>query len=232
MEKEIIGKYEVTEHGKGFWTIDEGGVRSFLIEGSEKALLADTGFGTGDMKSAVLKLTDKPITLVNTHIDRDHTGCNDSFQKIYMHPKEIADYASEKKDTELLPITEGYVFDLGGKELEVIEAPGHTPGSVMLLDRYEKMLISGDSIGLAPIFMFGVRRNLSIYIKSIKKIKEMAESFDTVWPSHGPCPVEPNLLDELIEGAKKLEKGELEPKEPGRELPCKLYEFGRAKFLY
>ena len=227
-----MGKYEITEHKKGFWAIDEGGVRSFLIEGNENALLVDTGFGTGDIKSVVQKLTEKPVILVNTHTDRDHTGGNNLFGGAYMHPLEIEDYLDKAGTAKLTPVTAGYVFDLGGKRYEVIETPGHTPGSIMLLNREERTLISGDSIGMAPIFMFGPKRDLDTYIKSLDMMAGMTKEFDTVYPSHGPCPVEPQIIAELIEGAKKLKNGELEGSKAPYNLQCKLYEHGNAKFLY
>ena len=222
--------YEVVESKERFWAINEGGVRSFLIEGDEKALLVDTGFGTGDIKSLAESLTDKPIILVNTHTDRDHIGCNKSFDKAYLHPLEIESYAIES-DTELIPIEEGYVFDLGGKKYEVLETPGHTPGSIMLINRKERHLISGDSLGLAAIFMFGGHRDIHKYINTMEKLKPKIADVDEVWPSHGPCPIKPDVIDELIEGAKKLEAGELVGKVPPRDVPAKLYEYKRVKFL-
>ena len=45
----------------------------------------------------------------------------------------------------LAPLTDGFVFDLGGRTLEVIGTPGHTPGSVCLLDAKNRILFSGDA---------------------------------------------------------------------------------------
>ena len=45
-------------------------VISYLIEGEEKALLLDSGMGLGNIKAVVEFLTDKPITLVNSHLTR------------------------------------------------------------------------------------------------------------------------------------------------------------------
>lgn len=32
------------------------------------------------------------IFLVNTHTDKDHTGCNKDFKPVYMHPAEMEHY--------------------------------------------------------------------------------------------------------------------------------------------
>ena len=46
----------------------------YLLNGSERSLLIDTGLGISNIYSEVLKLTDKPITAVATHIHWDHIG--------------------------------------------------------------------------------------------------------------------------------------------------------------
>ena len=62
---------------------------AYLVGGSEKAVLIDTMFGYGNIKSFCRELTDKPLILVNTHYHRDHTGGNYDFDLFYMHPKDV-----------------------------------------------------------------------------------------------------------------------------------------------
>lgn len=78
--------YQVFHLPDGTIQIEEGGVRSFLVPGREKALLIDTGYGTGDLQTLCASLTHLPLTLVNTHADRDHVGCNGQFDEAFMHP--------------------------------------------------------------------------------------------------------------------------------------------------
>ena len=86
MEKNVYEVIRINEHS---WRIEENGVRMFLFVGTDKALLIDSGFGGGDLKAKVAKLTDLPIVLVNTHADGDHIRCNHQFDKAYMHPSEF-----------------------------------------------------------------------------------------------------------------------------------------------
>ncbi len=58
-------------------------VVSYLILGSEKSLLFDTGNGLGDIQSLVRSLTDKPIEVLNSHTHYDHVGGNYSFDVIH-----------------------------------------------------------------------------------------------------------------------------------------------------
>ena len=54
-------------------------VISYLIEGTDSAMLFDSGMGIGDMRYQVEHLTDKPVFLVNSHSHFDHTGSNWQF---------------------------------------------------------------------------------------------------------------------------------------------------------
>lgn len=57
-------------------------VISWLVVGSDKALLIDTGNGIGDIASIVRSLTDKPVTVINTHSHYDHVGGNHQFEQV------------------------------------------------------------------------------------------------------------------------------------------------------
>ena len=65
---------------------------SYLLEGSECALLIDTMMGWGDIKAFCETLTDKPIILVNTHAHPDHVGGHFVFETCHLHPKEMPYY--------------------------------------------------------------------------------------------------------------------------------------------
>ena len=226
--------YQVVEISEGFWRIEENGVRAFLVAGSEKAMLVDSGFGTGNIREVAESLTPLPLQLVNTHADRDHIGCNGLFDEAWMHPAEYDRY--HQKDGPKLtakPLWEGDRIALGGRTFEVVLIPGHTPGSIALLDALNRILIGGDSIQTGAIFMFGPGRNLPAYIQSMKKLDAMRERFDVVYPSHGEAPVPADILPGLIEGAERLLRGEIAGTKPDRPgLEALLYDAGVAKFLY
>ncbi|MGI6665162.1 MAG: MBL fold metallo-hydrolase [Christensenellaceae bacterium] len=227
--------YEPILIEEGFWRIEEGGVRVFLIEGSEKAMLVDTGYGTGDLKACIASLTDKPIFVVNTHADGDHVGCNAQFSEIYMHPAEMDRYWQRNeetaKQTTVSPIWEGDTIDLGGKTFRVVLIPGHTPGSIALLYEEKGWLISGDSVQQGTIFMFGPGRNIYAYIESMRKLNALS-GFTKILPSHGPFDVSREILPTLIEGAIKLKDNALTGRDPERDLPCLLYDYKDVHFLF
>ena len=237
--------------------IEDGGVRFFLLEGTEKALLVDTGMNTPDAKAIAESLTELPLSLINTHADRDHISGNLSFDTFYMSPAEIENYASgiqqttpevaaqqqttpevEGKQTtpevvgRILPVREGDLIDLGERPLLVIDNPGHTPGSIAILDIKNRVLIGGDAIQDGNIFMFGKYRNIEQYVKSLEHIREYGDRFDVVYPSHGTFPVSPELIDDLIGGAQKIIAGTAESTVIelfGRKI--RLFRFPYAGFL-
>lgn len=180
------------------WTIEQGFVRCFLIVGEEKALLFDTGAEPCGLMGVLRSVTDREIVLVQSHGDGDHTANSGLFSAIYAHPAEtdvICRFQPELKAL-LQPVKEGDLFDLGGFALEVIEAPGHTPGSICLLDRTHRALFSGDTISLEPVFLFGAHRDIRRYRQTLAKLQAL-EGYDTIYPCHGACPVSPDVIADL-----------------------------------
>jgi glyoxylase-like metal-dependent hydrolase (beta-lactamase superfamily II) len=78
--------FEVYEVETDVWAIYEPfqwqEVISYLIIGSDSALLFDTGNGMGNIKAIVDQLTDKPIQVLNSHSHFDHIGGNHQFTEI------------------------------------------------------------------------------------------------------------------------------------------------------
>ena len=83
--------YYQIEKQDGFFRIGSPeGVFSYLIVGSERAALIDTGYGLGDLKAAVDSLTALPLIIINTHGHCDHVGGNARFDvPCYIHPEDM-----------------------------------------------------------------------------------------------------------------------------------------------
>lgn len=232
----MTAEYKIIKEQEHFWRIENGGVRAFLLEGTEKAMLVDTGFGNIPMKAIVTGLTSLPVFVVNTHADRDHTGCNGEFDEIYMNPADKDRYIRnlpEGCDPEkVFPLSEGDIIDLGIWKFKVIFTPGHTPGSIMLFEREKRFLISGDSIQNGMMYMFGEGRNVSGLIASLEKIKAMSKDIQTIYPSHAKCPLTADIIPYVLTGAKALQAGELKGENPPFPVPAKLYSAENISFLY
>ena len=189
------------------WRIEDGMVRFYLFCGNERAALIDTGMTCPDAKKIAQGLTGLPLILINTHADPDHISGNAAFGECYMSPAEEPGYRAHGGTGRVLPVKEGDVIGLGGRELLVIDLPGHTPGSIALLDKTARVLVAGDSVQDGNIFMFGPRRDLAQYVRSLRRLQSFLTEFDEVYPMHGSFPVRPELIDDLISGAEEILEG-------------------------
>lgn len=156
-----------------------------LLIGPQKAMLIDTGFGIGDLKALVDRLTGgMPVIVVNTHSHGDHTLGNSYFEKVYIHeydadvlrrpvtPESRARFLTAKDDPEypfteadlapirpyeIVAVPDGYTFDLGNDyTVELIHIPGHAPGGCGYIDKQSRILFSGDAILSTPIIITGM----------------------------------------------------------------------------
>jgi len=98
--------------------------------------------------------------IVNTHLHIDHYSANEGFKgfsgaKIALHPVQKQHYQMNVVEggkifgMESGEFTEDYLLENGclsngGVELELIEAPGHSPDCVCYYHRQDKFLVCGD----------------------------------------------------------------------------------------
>lgn len=78
--------FEIAEVEPGVHVVAEPGhVFSWLIAGSERSLLLDTGLGVADIRAAVEPFASSPVSVVNSHTHFDHIGGNELFDDVAMH---------------------------------------------------------------------------------------------------------------------------------------------------
>ena len=216
---------DIMQLTKDTYRVEDDRVRYFILEGTEKALMIDSSMNNTNAIDAAHKvIVDKPIELINTHADRDHIAGNGAFDKMYMSPAEEENYRANGGKGTIIPVKEGDIIDLGNRPIEIIDMPGHTPGSIGLLDINNRILYSGDSVQSGIIFMFGKYRNMEDYLKSMKKLDKIKDRFDIIYPCHADCPVYPDLIPKLIEGAEQVLSGKAE----GHEIDM----FGNKVMMY
>jgi glyoxylase-like metal-dependent hydrolase (beta-lactamase superfamily II) len=124
----------------------------YLVEGTEKALLIDTGNKCDSLEEIIRRITTKPLLVLLTHGHSDHTGNIDAFNEIYLHPADTV-LMDKNYPGKIHYMNDGDVFDLGGKMLEVFHTPAHTPGSVVLFDAQTQSCFSGDAFGSGLIWL-------------------------------------------------------------------------------
>ena len=187
-------------------------VRFYLFLGEEKALLTDTGFGCfPDIKEKVEAITDLPLIVLNSHGHPDHCGANAAFGEVYADPAGFEAICKfSEGDCTLLPIEDGEVIDIGGRQFEVISTPGHIDGHISLLNRAERILLPGDIVQSVHLVMYlGYGVNFVKYRESLVKLKDMADLYDTILPSHGDIPMPMSQYDNIIGCVDAYLAGEL-----------------------
>ncbi len=216
--------YEVIQIDEDTWSIEDGGiVRFFLLKGTEKALLIDSGMHVEQVKELAKRLlkeagafagTEPVIELLNTHADGDHCFGNKEFDWFYLHEADWPHYEKQfGKGAEIRPVKEGDVIDLGDRPLEIIEIPGHTFGSIAILDVNRRVLYSGDSVQDGRIFLFGAHRDLEAFPEALLKLDAMTDQFDAIYASHETLKLEPDQIGEVFDACEAVFHGEVQPEE-------------------
>lgn len=212
--------FQVTQTPDAFWCLEQNGVRSFLLEGLDNALLVDSCFG-GDIAQQCRMYASHEVQLVLTHSDPDHTGGVAQFDYYMMHPAEFDRWASQGHSTkQVIPLWEGEQFSLdgnyriGGYKLDVLHLPGHTPGGIGLLERNRRFLIAGDMIQSGGCWLFGPGRNVDAYRASLLKLISMEDTFDRIYCSHGELILHRSILRPLYRFVNDICRGVITDSKP------------------
>jgi glyoxylase-like metal-dependent hydrolase (beta-lactamase superfamily II) len=234
---------------------------SYLIVGDKRALLFDTGMGIGDLKKVVAELTKLPVIVLNSHTHNDHVGDNWEFSTVYGmdtdFTRQNARGSREDAQAEIGPgqicgalpagfdskayatrpwkiaayIHDGERFDLGGRTLEVIATPGHTPDAISLLDSANGLLFTGDTYYPAPIWLFRPETDLDAYAVSIRRLAALAAQIKLVLGAHNVPVASPTVLPRLVAAFDAVRAGKLEPT-PAPDSPGKvIYKVDGFSFL-
>ena len=217
------------------------------------------------LPALVASLSSLPVIVTNTHGHPDHTFGNGQFAVVHVPAADVhmvqtpppletrqwiagdllptplpSGFDLERWAStvpELLPIEDGYRFDLGGRTLEVVALPGHSPGSICLLDRQMRALFTGDSI-LAGVHWLHLDESLPLseYLAGLRRVQGMADLFDDLLPAHGSpetVPLSKEVLEDLVDGVAAILSGERvgveESTFAGDGLRC---DFGSCGVLY
>lgn len=220
---------------------------AYLITGEKRALLFDTGMGISDIKKMAAELTKLPITVLNSHTHQDHTGGNWEFDDVEGmdtgYTRANAQGSREAAQQEIvtghicgsLPvgfdpkqyvtrpwkiksyIHDGSQIDLGGRTIEVLAVPGHTPDSIALLDRVNGQLFTGDTYYPGTIYLDAAETDLDAYGTSVKRLAVLAPKLKLVLGAHNVPVAPPSVLPQLAAAFELVRAGKAHatPDSPG-----------------
>lgn len=213
---------------------------SYLILGRTRALMFDAGSGTRNIMPVIRSLTTLPVTVIPSHLHSDHTGGIGVFDHVALidlprlraetrdgvfHPGPYEFLGQpDHKPAPAIRVTEwlapGAAIDLGGRRLQVLNTPGHTPTSVSLYDAGNRMLFTGDYIYPTTLYAFAPGASLSAYSATARSLLASLPADTILWTAHccraGEDPSAPWLtmadLKDLSVALDKLARGETKPK--------------------
>lgn len=105
-------------------------------------------------------------------------------------------------------VEDGEVLDLGGRKLEVLHVPGHTPDAVALLDADNRLLFTGDSWYDASLWLFVRETNLKDYEASISRLAALESEIDFLLGAHNSARVDVGRLQAVVDAFRKIRAGE------------------------
>lgn len=197
----------------------------YIVTGQSGAMIIDTANGHESVVDIARSVTDKPLTVVNTHGHGDHVAGNLFCEEAWIHPDDVAlchacfEWPEVKqalaesglKPCPLKPLSIGQVFELGGHALEVVDLKGHTAGSIGLLDRKHRILFTGDGLNQHIWMQLGESLPIKQLRETLKTLEsEHGSEFDYILTGHGQG-LEPRaVLDWMIDGLDELLRGETE----------------------
>lgn len=203
----------------------------YLLIGSERALLIDTGLGICNICGQVRKLTDKPVTAVATHIHWDHIGGHRYFPDFYAHEAEaswldggfplplqaVRNMVADRCD---LPegfgigsyeifqgtpgrwLEDGDLIDLGGRRLQVLHTPGHSPGHLCFWEAGRGYLFSGDLVYKGTLFANYPSTDPQSYLTSLEKIADLPAK--RIFPGHHSMDIHPEIVLQMRDTFRTL----------------------------
>src|SRR5256886_9349069 len=105
-------------------------------------------------------------------------------------------------------IHDGFTVNLGGRKLEVLGTPGHTPDSIALLDRANGLLFTGDTYYPAPIWLFRPETDLDAYVNSVKRLSALAPNLKLVLGASNIPVAAPSVLPRLVTASQAVRSGQ------------------------
>ncbi len=203
----------------------------YLLNGSEHSLLIDTGLGICNIYDKVIKLTDKPVTAVATHIHWDHIGGHKYFPDFYAHENELNWLSGEFPLTmeqikgmvvDRCDLPKGYdvnkyeffqgkptsvlkdneVINIGDRFVQIVHTPGHSPGHMCFWEKERGYLFTGDLVYKDTLLAYFPSTDPEAYLKSLERVSALSVKY--VFPAHHTLNIQPEILGRMRDAFRQL----------------------------
>lgn len=203
----------------------------YLLNGTECSLLIDSGLGICNISEIIAKLTDKPVTVIATHIHWDHIGGHKYYPDFHAHETEldwlnggfpqpiemIKEYVIERctlpkgYDVNTYEFFQGRpakilhgneVLDFGGRIIKVLHTPGHSPGHMCFWEEERGYLFTGDLVYKGTLTAWFPSTDPDAYLKSLEELSALPAK--KVLPAHHSLDIQPEILIRMRNSFRQL----------------------------
>ena len=229
--------FHIEEIDSATYAISEYGhwekVHSYLLIGTERAVLIDTGLGVSDIRKVVRSITPLPIFVVSTHVHWDHIGGHAAFECFAVHEEEREwisgafplPLSAVKQNLIHRPcifpenfdlnqyqifqgspaqlLHDGDTLELGGRSVRVIHTPGHSPGHCCFYEPDRKYLYSGDLIYGGCLDAFYPTTDPILFYQSIQRVRQL--DIQQILPGHYSLDISVDIIGKIEKAFRKLD---------------------------
>lgn len=200
-------------------------VISYLVLGTSQAILIDTGMGYESISAVIRQITRLPVRVLLTHTHWDHTGSASEFADIsvFNETHELQRLNRGFNSTEISELHDVALFEKPFKpkvyevkgsnpstlnntdviycdpwKFTIWHTPGHTPGSICIVEPSVGWLFTGDTLYPGPLYAFEDESNIEAYSSSIRYINKHIDIFRYIYPGHNEAIALPSLATDAV----------------------------------
>lgn len=158
-------------------------------------------------------------------------------ERLYWNDKRPYNFSPDNltlwPDVPLVPVSDGFVFELGNRPIEVIHTNGHTKGSICLLDRISRILFVGDTANAGVLIIENSGQYVSEHKESMDNLLKRSSEYDLLFLGHGVDSEGINQIEEIVAAEQDILDGTAISRPNDTFWPCKLlYTKGRITVGY
>lgn len=161
----------------------------------------------------------KDLETISRHDDATYLYDNflgNPLMKLLIGKKAVIRVCNQPK-ADYRPLPESMTLDLGGgRIIRLYEIPGHTPGSIALLDVKYHRLYTGDMFCSGGVLLqFPESTDVETYLQSVRYTRQICQEngVEEIFPSHPECPLPVSVLDDFEAAALRYLHNERSEKE-------------------